>query len=104
MAFLSLVTLVIRGILKWRERGLVNLISCVFLVAAPVAGIAIGRTTRSVVLSHDLDRYNAAAKWVTIHHKPDSNNLIHLPPQYGDLACGVYYEHDDLCGTRIHFY
>jgi len=103
-AFFSLVTLVIRGALKWRERGLVDLISCLLIVAACPAGVAIGRMVRGVVLSHDIDRYNAAAKWVAAHNRPDSSNLVHLPPQYGDLAYGVNYERDDVCGIMIDFY
>jgi len=67
-AFSLLVALVIRGTLKWREHGLVNLVSCLLIVAACPAEMAVGRTMRSVVLSHDLDRYDAAAKWVSAHN------------------------------------
>ena len=103
-AVFLIVALVIRGALKWRERGLVNLISCLLIVAACPAGVGIGRMVRGVLLSHDLDQYDAAVTWVSAHNKPDSSHLIQLPPQFGNLAYGVYYEHDDLCGMTIDFY
>jgi hypothetical protein len=104
VALATLATLIVRGAWKWRERGIVNLVSCLLIVAAPEAGIVIGRTVRGALLSHDLERYRAAAQWVSAHYKPNTLSVIHLPPRYGDLAYGVHYERDDVCGTTIDFY
>jgi hypothetical protein len=102
-AFVLLVGLVVRGTITWRERGIAHVISCLLIVVASPVGIAVGRTVRGVELSHDLDRYNAAAQWVLTHGNPDSTNRVPLPSRYADLGYGVYYERDALCGTRIDF-
>jgi len=102
-AFVLLIRLVVRGAIKWRERGVAYVISCVLIVAASPVGIAVGRTVRTVVWSHDLDRYTAAAQWVLNNSKPDSSNPVPLPSRYADLGYIVYHERDELCGTRIDF-
>lgn len=102
-ALILLVGLVIQEIIKWRERGVANVISCVLIVAASLVGPVAGRTVRSLQLSHDIDRYNAAAQWVLTHNNPDSIKLVSLPSHYADLGHVVIYESDELCGTRIDF-
>ena len=104
LSILTLAALIVRGAWKWREHGLVNLISCLLIIAAPAAGIVIGRTVRSALLFRDLDRYEAAAQWVSAHNNPNTLSVIHLPPQYGDLAYGVHYDRDGVCGTTIDFF
>lgn len=102
-ALVLMVGLVIQGIVKWRQRGVANLISCILIVAASLGGPAAGRVVRSLQLSHNIDRYNAAARWVMAHNKPDNTKFVLLPSQYADLGHTVIYESDGLCGTRIDF-
>jgi hypothetical protein len=102
-ALVLLIWLVVQGTIKWRERGIANFISCILIVAALSAGLVTGREVRSLQLSHDLERYNAAAQWVLIHGIPDSTNRVPLPTRYADLGYAVYFETDALCGTRIDF-
>jgi hypothetical protein len=102
-ASVVLIWLAVRGAIKWRERGIAYLISCLLIVVAAPAGIAAGRTVSRLELSHNLDRYNEAAQWVISHSNPDGINRVPLPSRYADLGYGVYYERDELCGTRIDF-
>jgi hypothetical protein len=103
-ALILLVGKVVQGAIKWRQRGLVNLISCLLIVAALVTGSLTGRLVRSLQLSYDLARYNAAAQWILTHSYPDSTNHVPLPSRYAELGYGVNYERDSLCGTKIDFF
>ena len=102
-ALVLLLGLVAQGAMKWRERGIVNVISCLLVVAALPSGTAAGRIARSLQLSRDLERYNAAVQCVLTHSTPDTTNRIPLPSRYADLGSGVYYEHDERCGTHVDF-
>lgn len=102
-ALVLLIWLVVQAIIKWRERGLANFISCILIVAALSVGTVIGRELRSLQLSHDIERYNAAAQWVLTHMSPDSTSRVLLPARYADLGYALYFERDALCGATIDF-
>jgi len=97
-AFIGVIILVVQGAIKWRKRGIRNLLSCLLLIAAfPIAGFC-GHAIRSAIFSHDLHRWNEAVEWVKAHNRPDPDHRIALPSQYANLAYGVFYTHDDTCG------
>jgi hypothetical protein len=104
IALISLGALAFRGAIKWRERGLANLASCLLLVASFPTAVFLGHAIRNTIFSHELDRWNQAAVWVMTHNDPNGNTPIELPQRYADLAYAVHYEVNQSCGLVVDFF
>jgi hypothetical protein len=103
-ALFWLVVLVVQGAIRWREKGLQNLVACLLVIAVFPAAVLCGKAIRSAVFDYQLDRWNRAVTWVTTTHLPNQGDLIRLPAPYSDLAYGVHYTHDEDCGLMIDFF
>ena len=103
-ALVYLVTLLTHGAIRWREHGLVNVISCLLVALSIPAAVLLGHSVRSAAFSYNLERWNRAVIWVVSHKQPNSDGPIELPPQYEDLAYGVHYTTDQLCGLTVDFF
>lgn len=103
-ALIALVAFAIQGAIKWRERGLTNLLSCLLVALSFPTAVLLGQEIRSKIFSHNLDRWNQAVTWVTTHKAPNSGAPIELPSQYSDLAYGVHYNTDKSCGLTVDFF
>ena len=104
IAIVLVAVLLFQAALKWRERGLLNLVSCVLIVVAFPLAAAFGKTIRSAVFTYNLDRWHQAVIWITAHNRPNQVNIIKLPSLYSDLASVVHYTHDKRCGLMIDFF
>lgn len=103
-ALIALAILGIQGAIKWRERGLANLLSCLLIVLSFPAGVLVGQAIRSSIFAHDLARWNQAAAWVIANKAPNAGASMELPPQFSDLAHLVHYKTDESCGLMIDFF
>jgi hypothetical protein len=103
-AVVWLVALSVRGAIKWRERGLVNLVSFSLIVLSLPLAIFCGQVIRGAVFSYNLNRWNQAVAWVLAHNEPDRDGRIELPAEYSDLAYGVHYKNEDPCGLTVDFF
>jgi hypothetical protein len=104
VAFIWLISLSVGGVIKWRERGLTNLLSCLVIVLSFPLAIFVGHAIRAAVFSYNLERWNQAAKWVTAHHEPNQDAPIKLPEAYSDLASIAHYRNQEPCGLTVDFF
>ncbi|WP_145985470.1 hypothetical protein [Marilutibacter maris] len=99
-----LAMLVIQGAIRWRERAVGNLVSCLLIVASFQFAISCGHVVRDAVFRFQSDRWNRAVTWVVRHNAPNGGRPIALPDEYSDLAYGVHYRHDEACGLMVDFF
>lgn len=103
VALVTIMLLIIQGVVKWREHGWVNLVSCLLIVASFSLAALSGNAVRKAVFQHNLDRWNRAAVWVMTHHEANEDMPIKLPPPYSRIAYVVWYRYDKPCGLMIDF-
>jgi hypothetical protein len=103
-AIVYLVTLVIQAMINWREKALINFLSCLLIILSVPVAIFSGHKLRSVIFAYNLDRWNQAVVWVVSHGKPNQGTLVRLPTQYSDLARGVHYKYEKSCGIMVDFF
>lgn len=99
-----LAMLVIQGAIRWRERAVGNLVSCLLIVASFQFATSCGHAVRDAVFHYQSARWNRAVTWVVRHRAPNGEGPIRLPAEYSDLARAVHYRHSEACGLMVDFF
>jgi len=93
-----------RAAFGWRQHGPKVLLPVLVLIVTLPAGVLLGRLVRSLVFSHQLPQYEAAAQWASSRAVAGQAVTLRPPEAYKHLASTVHVLKDSDCGLRIDFF
>lgn len=100
---ISVLWLFIIGIIKWRERALRNLVSCILIVCTIPLAVLASMILRRQIFLYTMPRWQQAAEWAIANVEPNQP-AVELPDEYADLAFWVYYSNREPCGVVVDFF